>query len=383
MKIKILLTLLLSLFVSTASAQKLCSVCKTKTVAACPYGGNHKCPTCGKNRGVPGGCTGHQTPDKQQICSACKKAISACPHKGKHPKCNDCGKLVGVGCTHNGKHPTCSTCGKLIGAGCPNNGKHPNCVVCGQPLKECSYNGEHPDCNICTQPAKKCPFKGKHPNADVSPEPTYSNSSSAPAKAQAVVSTPAKNAGAGTAVDLGLPSHTLWASCNVGANSPEEVGSYYAWGEVRKDKAQFTWDNYRFGRENSLNKYTKTSKNYGDGLDELSLSDDAAFAAWSNDWCMPSKEQMDELRTSCNWSWTTYNGSWGYKVTGPNNNSIFLPATGYQKKSSKSSADGGYYWTKTLSLNISSANILQFSNKGATNATAERSRGCVIRPVKK
>ena len=122
-------------------------------------------------------------------------------------------------------------------------------------------------------------------------------------------------------VDLGLPSGLKWATCNVGANSPEEYGDYFAWGEV-EPKTTYNLDTYKYYDGSNFTKYTGSDKTV------LDPEDDAATANWGGAWRMPTKAEQDELRTKCKWDWTTQNGVNGYNVTGPNGNSIFLPAAG-------------------------------------------------------
>lgn len=153
-------------------------------------------------------------------------------------------------------------------------------------------------------------------------------------------------------VDLGLPSGTLWATCNIGANSPEEYGDYFAWGETdgyNSGKISFSWSNYfdTYSDGNSFNKY------FADlGLTELELCDDAAYVNWGPGWRIPSKEQIDELMNNSNTTinWTTQNGVNGNKIKSiRNGNSIFLPAAGYFKDSEINVLDSsGYYWSSTL-----------------------------------
>ena len=115
-------------------------------------------------------------------------------------------------------------------------------------------------------------------------------------------------------VDLGLPSGLKWATCNVGANTPEEYGNYYAWGETTT-KSSYTNDN---------------SLTYGRNMGDISgnVNYDAATANWGNSWRMPTKAEMEELRDNCTWTWITQGNVNGMKVTGPNGKSIFLPAAG-------------------------------------------------------
>lgn len=151
-------------------------------------------------------------------------------------------------------------------------------------------------------------------------------------------------------VDLGLPSGTLWATCNVGANTPEEYGDYFAWGET-ESKETYNWSTYKWwGGYNTFTKYCIDSS-YGtvDNKTELDPEDDAACVNWGPAWRMPSIEQISELCNSCTWKKETRNGVNGSLVIGPNGNTIFLPAAGYR-------LDGTFdetgsvcrYWSSTL-----------------------------------
>ena len=155
-------------------------------------------------------------------------------------------------------------------------------------------------------------------------------------------------------VDLGLPSGLKWATCNVGATKPEEYGDYFAWGEV-EPKDYYYWDSYKWcnGSYDTQTKYC-TDSYYGivDNKTTLELSDDAANYNWGGSWRMPTFEEQEELRNNCSWEWTTQNGVNGYTVTGPNGNSIFLPATGYRSGSSlRGAGSDGNYWSSSLDTN--------------------------------
>ena len=139
-------------------------------------------------------------------------------------------------------------------------------------------------------------------------------------------------------VDLGLPSGTKWATCNVGANAPEEFGNYYAWGETTAPKDDYYWDTYKWcaGSQTTLTKYCNDA-NYGnngftDGKNTLDPEDDAAAVNWGGTWRMPTHDDWVELRDNCTWTLVKgYNGTDknGYEVKSKTNgNSIFLPATG-------------------------------------------------------
>ncbi len=142
--------------------------------------------------------------------------------------------------------------------------------------------------------------------------------------------------------DLGLS--VKWATCNVGANSPEEYGDYFAWGETTT-KAEYT-----SGNSLTCGLYISELQSQGivDGNGNLTPSHDAATANWGGTWRLPTKAELLELLNNCTWEWTALNGINGYKVTGPNGNHIFLPAAGYRYGSSLSSGgNDGRYWSST------------------------------------
>ena len=157
-------------------------------------------------------------------------------------------------------------------------------------------------------------------------------------------------------VDLGLPSGLKWATCNVGANNPEEYGNYYAWGETTP-KTEYNWSTYKWcnGSDDTMTKYC-TDSDYGtvDNKTVLDPKDDAASVNMGGSWRMPTKAEQDELRTECTWTWTTLNDVNGYNVEGPNGNSIFLPAAGYRYSSVLDNAgSSGDYWSSSLSTGSS------------------------------
>ena len=155
------------------------------------------------------------------------------------------------------------------------------------------------------------------------------------------------------AVDLGLPSGLKWATMNVGARRPEAYGAWFAWGET-VPKTTYNWSTYKFelGTDYSgpFSKYVPNSS-YGtvDNKTVLDPEDDAAHVNWGGSWRMPTKEEQDELRTKCTWTWTTQNGVNGRLVTGPNGNSIFLPAVGRRGGTNLYEAGAyGFYWSSSL-----------------------------------
>ena len=137
-----------------------------------------------------------------------------------------------------------------------------------------------------------------------------------------------------TYVDLGLS--VKWATCNVGANSPEDYGDYYAWGET---STKSRYDEYN-------------CETYGKSIGDIGgTSRDVAHVKWGGSWRMPTWTEFEELlnKGNCTWGWTTLNGKKGYKVTSrKNGNSIFLPAAGHSCGSS-SYSEGliGDYWSST------------------------------------
>lgn len=142
------------------------------------------------------------------------------------------------------------------------------------------------------------------------------------------------------AVDLGLS--VKWASCNVGATSPEEYGGYYAWGET-EEKSDYTWKNYKYYNSSTGGyEYKKLGSNIS------GTSYDVARVKWGGSWRMPTLSEMQELCNECSWQWVEVNGVKGQKVTGPNGNSIFLPAAGYREGTEVySRGSGGLYWSAT------------------------------------
>ena len=190
-------------------------------------------------------------------------------------------------------------------------------------------------------------------------------------------------------VDLGLPSGTLWATCNVGANSPEEYGDYFAWGET-EPKETYYWSTYKYckGTDETLTKYC-TDSYYGtvDNKTELEPSDDAATANWGSGWQMPSIEQLEELLNSSytTTTWTTQNGVYGRKIVSKQNgNSLFLPAAGYRYDTSlKGVGSGGRYWSRSLyTSNSSGGRGLYFDSSKVSTGDYDRCYGRSVRPVR-
>ena len=186
-------------------------------------------------------------------------------------------------------------------------------------------------------------------------------------------------------VDLGLPSGTLWAKCNLGGLSEEEYGDFYAWGETSGydglDRT-FNWSTYKLcsGTSSSLTKY-----NSSDGLTTLESSDDAATVLCGSGWRMPTRDDWIELDTYTTKTNETINGIKGRRLKSKqNSNSIFLPFGGYFDGSSYvSSGTNANYWASTLSSTKSKAYIAYTPNSGAirTGGTLDRCLTQAIRPV--
>lgn len=186
-------------------------------------------------------------------------------------------------------------------------------------------------------------------------------------------------------VDLGLS--VKWATCNVGANSPEEYGDCYAWGET-EPKEVYDWLTYKYcnGSYDTMTKYC-TDSSYGtvDHKWTLDPEDDVAHVKWGGDWRMPTKAEQDELRNNCTWTWTTQNGVKGFIVTGSNGNFIFLPATGSRCDSIVSYVDlYGFYWSSTLYTWYSNGaySLNFYSDSGLVDwSFGGRMQGYSVRPV--
>lgn len=192
-------------------------------------------------------------------------------------------------------------------------------------------------------------------------------------------------------VDLGLPSGTLWATCNVGASAPEEFGDYFAWGET-VPKEIYYWSTYKWCNDSytSMKKYCINSE-YGyngftDGKTELDSEDDAAFVIWGTSWRMPTNKQQKELIDYCTWKWTQMNGVNGRIGTGPNGATIFFPAAGHYSWYEPLSLGGsyGFYWSRTLSPYFSNEAAALFFNSSFQewNYTVYRYEGYTVRPVR-
>ncbi len=209
-------------------------------------------------------------------------------------------------------------------------------------------------------------------------------------------------------VDLGLPRGTMWANMNIGAESPEDYGLYFAWGETvgytsdTSDGRSFDWASYKWMNEGEstgaqVNKYqiadghtadcwyNDWAEFIGDGKTKLDLEDDAAYVNWGTNWRMPTSYDFQELFENTTYKWTTLNGVNGLMLTSKTNgNTIFLPAAGDRVNSGFwDSSEYGYYWSSSLHVfDSSTASFLIFNwvNPNPTSM-ADRRCGFTIRPV--
>ena len=166
-------------------------------------------------------------------------------------------------------------------------------------------------------------------------------------------------------VDLGLS--VKWATCNVGANSPEEYGQYFAWGET-SPKTEFT-------EENSL-----TNKKH---MEDFSGDEqyDAAAANWGGGWRMATSDEYTELINDCTWILVENEG---YKVTGPNGNSIFIPTSGFYNGSTLDNS-GTFSWSSTpcneYDNDVQSKAFCIYADFIFVSNLADRYVGATVRPV--
>ena len=200
------------------------------------------------------------------------------------------------------------------------------------------------------------------------------------------------SAGGHEYVDLGLPSGTLWATCNIGASKPEGNGNYYAWGETKPQASNaYSWNSYKYadGGYDKLNKYCNNSK-YGDNgftdnLTTLQAGDDPAAANWGSDWRTPSKSQWDELLANTTNQWTTRNGVSGRLFTSKKNGkTLFLPAAG-GRWDGELDGTGSYgrYWSRSLdTVYPYGAWYLYFDSGNCCMYSGRRGNGFSVRPVR-
>ena len=350
-KFLILLLCLFSFSLFAMNQAGICSVCH-KPLIQCkghttPPPAPSKCSQCGK--------TNCRTKNNHKVCGTCGQYDFKCNYKLNHP-CSQCGMKD---CKRKDMHEKCPTCGEYD-FNCSYNFNHP-CSQCGK--KDCKKKDKHEKCLTCREYDLNCQFHCHHPEF----------------------------------VDLGLS--VKWATYNVGATCPEEYGDYFAWGETTP-KEVYDWSTYKWCSNDvwyGITKYTikdgMTGSNWykrrtfvGDNKAVLDPEDDAAHINWGGAWRMPNYEELRELREHCTWTWITQNGTNGYKVVGPNGNSIFLPAAGKREYSSLSRCVGscGHYWLCRLKSDSGRAGNLHFKPEGVdafVGVDGDRNCGFSVRPV--
>lgn len=194
------------------------------------------------------------------------------------------------------------------------------------------------------------------------------------------LATSLKNSGP-IAVDLGLS--VKWASCNVGAESPEEYGDYFAWGET-EEKSDYDWETYKWWSDANGDGQSEENEMIDIGNNISGTKYDVAHVKWGGGWRMPTKNEIQELVDKCSWKMTIYSEVNGYLVTGPNGNSIFLPAAGDNKSYNGHS---GYYWASTVGDNEAlhggscCAYCFSFWSSGYEDGYCSRSDAHSVRPV--
>lgn len=169
-------------------------------------------------------------------------------------------------------------------------------------------------------------------------------------------------------VDLGLPSGTKWATTNIGSSSKDGYGDYFAWGELSQKQ------NYAYNCKT-------TGSSFGPIAGDSSY--DPARFLWGNSWRLPTKDECEELRANCNWTWIDFNGTAGYRVEGPNGRSIFLPAAGWYDNTTLMDvrAEGDYWSASPYEAGTDRAYYLMFNNVGRGVGHGTRGCGLTVRPV--
>lgn len=180
------------------------------------------------------------------------------------------------------------------------------------------------------------------------------------------------------AVDLGLS--VKWATCNVGANSPEEYGNYYAWGDTI-EKRIYDIETYNYIVVSNDGARQDLQQNINSNI--CGTSNDVAHVKLGEGWRMPTMDEIKELCEKCSWKWTSVRGIEGYRVTGPNGRSIFLPAAGYCNNDNVNYRGwyGGYWSGVSDSSDSYSAHFLFFYRSGHDSSYGYRYAARTIRPV--
>ncbi len=182
-------------------------------------------------------------------------------------------------------------------------------------------------------------------------------------------------------IDLGLPSGTKWACCNVDDDhsrlNPTNYGSYYAWGETKEhEDLYYDWRNYLY-----CNGSSDTCHDLGNDI--AGTQYDVAHMKWGGSWMVPSREQQEELISNCTYEWTIMNGKKGGKFTSKiNGGSIFLPAAGNRDGTKLHNAESrGCYYSSKQSSPKCYRDFLYINSGSPTIDNCYRSGGLTVRPV--
>lgn len=179
------------------------------------------------------------------------------------------------------------------------------------------------------------------------------------------------------AIDLGLS--VKWASHNIGATAPQDFGWYLAWGEF-EEKDKYTFENYKYLEKEG----SQSTIDIGSNISGTSY--DMARNLWKGEWRLPTEDEAMELRKECDWRWENVDGVIGARVTGPNGNSIFLPAAG-EDKGRRDVGTSGKYWTGSLSRGLGRTSYALEFVRGENGSRIilwgeYKISGLTIRPVK-
>lgn len=247
-------------------------------------------------------------------CITCGKVSTECAYKGNHPKCTECGSLIET-CNYKGHHPksyivTINTLG--INSSVYIEGYYAGQTPLTKSLKEGQY---HIELKAANYDDLSTNIRVNEHNTNFKFTLLYTKTT----KLGKIIETT-------QFADLGLPSKTLWACYDIGASSPEQIGSLYAWAET-KTKQEYTFDNYldaagytsRYSIPSKYHKYKHGSLSSCIGSD-----DDIATCLWGGGWQMPTEQQCNELINSCSIIFDEFRGIPGYTITGPNGKSIFF-----------------------------------------------------------
>lgn len=181
-------------------------------------------------------------------------------------------------------------------------------------------------------------------------------------------------------VNLGLPSGTLWATCNVGAKTMTDYGDFFAWGET-ETKTIFDWETYKFFDDSTFTKYMT-----GDFLTVLEPADDVAAVSWGSDWSVPTQEQWEELQRYTSKYWVEQNGIKGLRCVADNGNSVFFPASGRAENDGVVGVRSiGEYWSSSLyPYTFFTDKSWSFGFNTTSNSLSKQSRynGFTVRPVR-